>query len=315
MRIVMEHDRERIECAIEPGEYARSRAALLVRARTKAGLDRAELARQVPFPNTDAAQNRIRQIETSRTTIPDVEFLHRLESVLNLPVGTLVVPPAAAARIFAQVGEMLRDQGSIYGGTYAKRFDLLRQPALRFADQLGRGVIALPEPEAHQWLEDLYKTAHQVDAIAVPRFLEQSRDDGHWRRICEAHRVSKIRRRDLRRVFVTTDGEPPIAQAAAGTAVECPGAKRAMSPAETSAAEAKFTDLVERVLRPLREEEYPDLQAVPLDFAVVDKAQVGLTVTGNGIGSVFVFGDLETAREFREVFESVWNAPSAIEFH
>lgn len=301
MRMEVQAGRKSISYEIDDTETRRSRAALLVRARSKEGLSRKSLAERVKSRGGLIVSERfIERLETGDTRLPDDSRLRALEIALDLDAGVLQVPPVAIARALAELSQLLTLQGSIYGGAYARRFSELNGPTIDFANQLGRGAIELPASESGQWLEDLYRSAHSIRAVAVPDFLGPATRNGHWDRMMDAQAAARRNGLRVQRLYVVEDATDisswrPIVDK------DCAGQKRMILVKDAEA-------IIERAGRRLIANVPGGIKPAQLDFAIVDDAVVGITLYNNGMGSIYYFGNLPLIREYETLLDSLWEA-------
>ncbi len=173
VKLEMQSGTRTISYLVEDSDVLRSRAALLIRARSKAGFSREELAAKVK-PRQNISYRLIQRIEYGEVLMPEKASLQAIAETLGIDRDALVIPPAAVVKCLANLGDLLEMHGGIYGEAYATRFANLRRPTMDFAEQLGRGIIDLPDPEAADWLEDLYRSARNIRCLMAPRFIEMS---------------------------------------------------------------------------------------------------------------------------------------------
>jgi transcriptional regulator with XRE-family HTH domain len=299
---------------IEPEAFKRSRATLLVRRRTAKKLTREDLAER-----TGLEERFIERVEKGYTLWPNPDDLNLLEDELELKSGSLLIPPAAVERCLAGMANVLKEEGRIYGGAYAKKFNDLYQPAADFASQIADGIARLWGNEAKEWLEDLYAGAHKIRAVAVPPFLFRATASEHWNHLIRNNSTKASR--DIQRIYILGNGTATDRRWQKAFESD-PADKRTIDEDTAKSILNSTLDELKRktgkhasLASTLNEAERAVVTAAdgdvfyPLDFSIVDDAVIGLTIDHpqkREMGSVFHFGNLALAEEYRRLFSAFW---------
>jgi hypothetical protein len=300
IKLAMSINGRTVSAEVEDQEIRRSRAALLVRARTMRSFSRDGLVKEVKRKtNLDLTARFIQRIEAAEVLNVSSQMVSALERALSLDEGTLLVPPVVAAHGFSRLAELLRTQGNVYGSVYAKRFEDLLSPVRDFAVQLGRGVVTLPAPESEYWLEDLYRSAHKIQAVAVTAFIARASSNLHWARIMESQDASRARKCSIERVYVVD--KQSRASAAWRDAFNRDNAEEKRAIEKETAELIVTTMAADEGITPL-----VDGAVDPLDFAIVDGAVIGLTAFDKAFRSEFHFGNLDLVHKYERVFKALW---------